>query len=68
MRPPLSAQWKSWRIRNLAELETGTWVELLLYDHPPIGKRLERGERLARRLLKKPLLGDRLHVNMDSWS
>lgn len=30
--------------QNLAELEPEAWVEWLLYDHPPIGKRL----RLAR--------------------
>ena len=28
--------------QNLAELEPEPWVELLLYDHPPIGKRLKR--------------------------
>jgi STE24 endopeptidase len=30
--------------QNLAELEPEPWVEFLLYDHPPIGKRLQRGE------------------------
>ncbi len=30
--------------QNLAELEPEPWVEWLLYDHPPIGKRLKRGE------------------------
>jgi hypothetical protein len=29
--------------QNLAELEPERWVGLLLYDHPPIGKRLKRG-------------------------
>jgi STE24 endopeptidase len=29
--------------QNLAELEPEPWVEALLYDHPPIGKRLKRG-------------------------
>ncbi len=29
--------------QNLAELEPEPWVEVLLYDHPPIGKRLKRG-------------------------
>ena len=33
--------------QNLAELEPEWWVEFLLYDHPPIGKRLERGRRFA---------------------
>jgi STE24 endopeptidase len=33
--------------QNLAELEPEPWVEFLLYDHPPIGKRLERGKRFA---------------------
>lgn len=28
--------------QNLAELEPEPWVEFLLYDHPPIGKRLKR--------------------------
>ncbi|MGB8648204.1 MAG: M48 family metallopeptidase [Anaerolineae bacterium] len=30
--------------QNLAELEPEPWVEFLLYDHPPIGKRLKMGE------------------------
>lgn len=30
--------------QNLAELEPEPWVEFLLYDHPPIGKRLKRGK------------------------
>lgn len=29
--------------QNLAEIEPEPWVEWLLYDHPPIGKRLEMG-------------------------
>lgn len=33
--------------QNLAELEPDAWVELLLYDHPPLGKRLKRGEQFA---------------------
>jgi STE24 endopeptidase len=33
--------------QNLAELEPEPWVEWLLYTHPPIGKRLKRGERFA---------------------
>ena len=33
--------------QNLAELEPERWVELLLYDHPPIGERLARGNRFA---------------------
>lgn len=33
--------------QNLAELEPEPWVEFLLYDHPPIGKRLKRGEQFA---------------------
>lgn len=33
--------------QNLAELEPERWVEFLLYDHPPIGKRLKRGEEFA---------------------
>ncbi len=28
--------------QNLAELEPEPWVEFLLYDHPPIGKRVKR--------------------------
>jgi STE24 endopeptidase len=31
--------------QNLGELEPEPWVEILLYDHPPIGKRLEHGKR-----------------------
>ncbi|HEX7594349.1 MAG TPA: M48 family metalloprotease, partial [Anaerolineae bacterium] len=34
--------------QNLAELEPEAWVEWLLYDHPPIGKRLRRGEEFLR--------------------
>ena len=34
--------------QNLAELEPERWVEWLLYDHPPIGKRLRRGEEFLR--------------------
>ena len=33
--------------QNLSELEPEPWVEFLLYDHPPIGKRLKRGEAFA---------------------
>jgi STE24 endopeptidase len=33
--------------QNLAELEPEPWVEFLLYDHPPIGKRIKRGEQFA---------------------
>ncbi len=33
--------------QNLAELEPEPWVEFLLYDHPPIGKRLKCGEAFA---------------------
>lgn len=33
--------------QNLAELEPEPWVEYLLYDHPPIGKRLKRGEEFG---------------------
>lgn len=33
--------------QNLAELEPEAWVEFLLYDHPPIGKRIKRGEQFA---------------------
>jgi STE24 endopeptidase len=31
--------------QNLAELTPARWVELLLYDHPPIAQRLARAER-----------------------
>jgi STE24 endopeptidase len=34
--------------QNLAELEPEPWVEWLLYDHPPIGKRLRRGEEFLK--------------------
>jgi STE24 endopeptidase len=30
--------------QNLSELEPEPWVEWLLYDHPPIGKRLKMGQ------------------------
>jgi len=30
--------------QNLAEAEPEPWVELLLYSHPPIGKRIKRAE------------------------
>lgn len=33
--------------QNLAELEPEPWVEYLLYDHPPIGKRIKRGQDFA---------------------
>jgi STE24 endopeptidase len=33
--------------QNLSELEPEAWVEFLLYDHPPIGKRIKRGEQFA---------------------
>ncbi len=33
--------------QNLAELEPEPWVEFLLYDHPPIGKRLTMGRQFA---------------------
>lgn len=33
--------------QNLSELEPEPWVEFLLYDHPPIGKRIKRGEQFA---------------------
>jgi len=33
--------------QNLAEVEPAPWVEFLLYSHPPIGKRIERGRRFA---------------------
>jgi Zn-dependent protease with chaperone function len=33
--------------QNLAELEPEAWVEILLYDHPPIGKRLKMGREAA---------------------
>jgi STE24 endopeptidase len=36
--------------QNLAELEPGRWVEILLYDHPPIGKRIQRGQTFAQNL------------------
>jgi STE24 endopeptidase len=35
--------------QNLAELEPEPWVEFLLYDHPPIGKRLKMGEQFRTR-------------------
>jgi STE24 endopeptidase len=31
--------------QNLAELVPEPWVEILMYDHPPIGKRLKMGEQ-----------------------
>ena len=34
--------------QNLAELEPERWVEWLLYDHPPIGKRLKRASAFLR--------------------
>jgi len=33
--------------QNLAEVEPERWVELVLYSHPPIGKRIKQGERFA---------------------
>jgi Zn-dependent protease with chaperone function len=33
--------------QNLGELEPERWVEILLYDHPSLGKRIKRGESLA---------------------
>lgn len=36
--------------QNLGELEPEPWVEFLLYDHPPIGKRLKHAERVAARV------------------
>jgi STE24 endopeptidase len=34
--------------QNLAELAPEPWVEWLLYDHPPIGKRLQRGQEFLK--------------------
>ena len=34
--------------QNLAELEPEAWVEWLLYSHPPIGKRIARGQAFAK--------------------
>ena len=34
--------------QNLAEVEPERWVEYLLYSHPPIGKRIRRGEEFAK--------------------
>jgi len=31
--------------QNLADVDPEPWVELLLQSHPPIGKRIERGQR-----------------------
>jgi len=31
--------------QNLAQLEPPRWAELLLHDHPPVGKRIQRAER-----------------------
>jgi STE24 endopeptidase len=33
--------------QNLAEVEPERWVELLLYSHPPLGKRIKCGEKFA---------------------
>lgn len=33
--------------QNLAEVEPERWVELVLYSHPPIGKRIKQGESFA---------------------
>ncbi|MBI5301705.1 MAG: M48 family metallopeptidase [Chloroflexi bacterium] len=33
--------------QNLSEVEPEAWVEWLLYSHPPIGKRIKRGELFA---------------------
>jgi STE24 endopeptidase len=33
--------------QNLADVDPGRWVELLLYSHPAIGKRIERGLAFA---------------------
>ncbi len=35
--------------QNLADLEPEPWVEFLLYDHPPLGKRIARGHAFAAR-------------------
>jgi STE24 endopeptidase len=37
--------------QNLGELDPERWVEYLLYDHPPLGERIKRGQKFA--LLKK---------------
>ncbi len=34
--------------QNLAELDPEPWVEWLLYDHPPIGRRLKMGQEFGR--------------------
>jgi hypothetical protein len=31
--------------QNLADVDPEPWVELLLLSHPPIRKRIERGQR-----------------------
>ncbi len=33
--------------QNLGELEPEPWVEFLLYDHPPLGRRIRRGQEFA---------------------
>ncbi len=33
--------------QNLADVDPERWVELLLHSHPPIGKRIERGQRFV---------------------
>jgi STE24 endopeptidase len=35
--------------QNLAELDPGSVVEFLLYDHPAIGKRLQHAEQFKAR-------------------
>ncbi len=35
--------------QNLAELHPARWVEVLLYDHPPVGERIETANAFARR-------------------
>jgi STE24 endopeptidase len=34
--------------QNLSEVEPEPWVEYLLYSHPPIGKRIRRGEEFSK--------------------
>jgi STE24 endopeptidase len=35
--------------QNLADVDPEPWVELLLYSHPALGKRIQRGERAVER-------------------
>ena len=40
--------------KNLADIQPGRFVEIMLYDHPPIAKRIQLAEEFRRKLADEP--------------